>query len=119
MNIVISNIESFGEKDFVIYYNVLEKLSTTIIEKIKSNTPVSINLLTDRLLLNVMNNCNAGVESITLAPDGKFYICPAFYIDGEESIGNPIDGAIIPNAQLFKLSNAPICRRCDAYQCKR
>ncbi len=119
MNIVISDIESFGEKDFVTYHNILKKLTITVIEKMKANIPVSINLLTDRLLLNVMNNCNAGVESITLAPDGKFYICPAFYIDRDKSIGNPTDGAIIPNAQLLKLSNAPICRSCDAYQCKR
>ena len=66
-----------------------------------------------------MNNCNAGCESVTLAPNGNFYICPAFYVDGSESIGNLVDGLTIPNAQLFRLDYAPICRNCDAFQCRR
>lgn len=30
-----------------------------------------------------MNNCNAGWESVTLAPDAKFYVCPAFYLGND------------------------------------
>lgn len=119
LNIVIKDIDSFRGDTFNKYKNFLEKLSTTIVEKMKDNKPVNINLLTERLMLSAMNNCNAGYESITLAPDGKFYICPAFYIDSEESVGNPSDGISIPNAQLYALPYAPICRNCDAFQCKR
>lgn len=119
LNIVITDVESFREKDYAIYKSLLEKLSESVIGKIKDNKPININLLTDRLLLTAMNNCNAGDESVTLAPDGQFYICPAFYIDGEKSIGSPIEGVMTPNPQLYKLPNAPICRNCDAYQCKR
>lgn len=119
LNIVITDVETFDEDDFKTYKNALEKLSATVVEKMKATKPVNINLLTDRLLITTMNNCNAGDENITLAPDGKFYVCPAFYYDGAENIGNPIDGVSIPNAQLYKLPNAPICRNCDAYQCKR
>ena len=119
LNIVITDIESFNDEDYVSYKRVLEKLSTTIIEKMKAAKPVNINLLTDRLLLSTMKNCNAGDESVSLAPDGYFYICPAFYFDGEENIGSPVMGVSILNEQLYKLPNAPICRNCDAYQCKR
>ena len=67
-----------------------------------------------------MNNCNAGWKSITLAPNGKFYVCPAFYINDEkDSIGDLKEGLNIKNPQLYKLDHAPICRNCDAYQCKR
>lgn len=97
LNIVITDIEFFNEEDCGSYKNVLEKLSATVLEKIKDNKPININLLTDRLLLSAMNNCNAGVESITLSPDGKFYICPAFYYDGLNAVGNPNDGLDIPN----------------------
>ena len=41
---------------------------------------VQFNLLTDRMMLKEMNNCNAGYESITLAPDGNLYICLSFSI---------------------------------------
>lgn len=119
LNIVITDIELFKEEDYVSYKQVLEKLSSKVIEKMRAAKPVNINLLTDRLLLSTMNNCNAGDESITLAPDGNFYICPAFYFDGEENIGSPLMGVSIPNDRLYKLPNAPICRNCDAYQCKR
>ena len=79
-----------------------------------------LNLLTDRMMLDKMNNCNAGVENITLAPDGKFYICPAFYLaDDGYSIGSLVEVLDIKNPKLYKLSYAPLCRNCDAYQCKR
>ena len=76
-----------------------------------------------------MNNCNAGWESITLAPDGRFYVCPAFYLadDNEDfgigkakfSVGDLESGLDIKNPQLYRLDHAPLCRKCDAYQCRR
>ena len=74
-----------------------------------------------------MNNCGAGDTTITLAPDGKFYIRPAFYLTDEVdalgrlnySIGDLQNGMNIKNSQLYKLDYAPLCRQCDAYQCKR
>lgn len=119
LNIVITDVPSFRERDFEDYNAVLEKLSDAVVDKMKSNRPVRTNLLTDRLLFSSMNNCNAGDESITLAPDGNFYICPAFYFEGDPHVGNPATGLSIPNRQLYRLEKAPICRICDAYQCKR
>ena len=78
-----------------------------------------LNLLTDRMMLTAMNNCNAGWENITLAPDGKFYVCPAFYLEQAYNIGTLEEGLDIKNPQLYRLDHAPICRHCDAYQCKR
>jgi CXXX repeat peptide maturase len=67
-----------------------------------------------------MNNCNAGVESITLAPDGNYYICPGFYIDNLETpLDESIRGVNIPNQYLYEIANSPICRKCDAWHCRR
>lgn len=66
-----------------------------------------------------MNNCNAGYESITLAPNGKFYVCPGFYQDDMYDVGSLDDGLKIKNQHLYELRFAPICRTCDAYHCKR
>lgn len=60
-----------------------------------------------------MNNCFAGEKNITLAPDGKFYFCPAFYF------GQNIDVDLEKAKKLTLLSKAPICDHCDAYQCNR
>lgn len=119
LNIVITDIEAFKDSDFDSYKTVLAELSSIVEQKLTSSKPVNINLLTDRIVLSSMNNCNAGVESITLAPDGNFYICPASYYCEEECVGNPVDGLNIPNGQLYKIEYSPICRICDAYQCKR
>lgn len=35
------------------------------------------------------------------------------------SIGDLQNGMNIKNSQLYKLDYAPLCRQCDAYQCKR
>jgi CXXX repeat peptide maturase len=90
-------------------------LSKTIEELYVSGKSPQFNLLSDRMYLDKMRNCEAGVKTITLAPDGKYYICPAFYYYGEKDV-NPLE---IKNPQLYKLEFAPICRRCDAFHCKR
>jgi CXXX repeat peptide maturase len=120
LNIVLTDIETFTDKDFETYKQWLEKLKDTVEAQYRKGRVHQINLLTDRILLDKMNNCNAGVENITLAPNGKFYVCPAFYFEDENSyIGNLTNGISIKNPQLYKLEYAPLCRICDAYQCKR
>ena len=129
VNVVITDIETFKESDFERYKKILEVLSEKLEALYLKGKSPQLNLLTDRMMLSKMNNCNAGFENITLAPDGKFYVCPAFYLASDEedyglgkskfSIGNLNEGLDIKNPQLYKLSHAPICRNCDAYQCKR
>ncbi|MBR6600268.1 MAG: CXXX repeat peptide maturase [Bacteroidaceae bacterium] len=129
LNVVITDVETFEEKDFFTYKKVLATLSKEVESLYAKGLSPQLNLLTDRMMLDGMNNCNAGWESITLAPDGRFYVCPAFYLADEDedyglgkskySIGDLENGLDIKNPQLYKLSHAPLCRNCDAYQCKR
>lgn len=119
LNIVITDIATLSETDMDRYATFLENLGYRISQEYRAGHPIQINSLTDRLLLDNMNNCNAGEETITLSPDGNFHICPAFYLDGSSAVGNLGDGLDIKTPQLYKLSHAPICRRCDAYQCRR
>lgn len=119
LNIVITDVERFAEEDFYRYKQCLSHLSDDMLALYKEGKSLQLNILTDRLMLDGMNNCNAGSESITLAPDGKFYVCPAFYYEQDYSIGSLAEGLDIKNSQLYKLSYAPICRHCDAYQCRR
>ncbi len=119
LNIVLTDIETFTDKDFEQYAEVLDKLSIILEQLLISGEMTMLNLLTDRIVLYQMNNCGAGDTSITLAPDGKFYLCPAFYYDKQEAIGYVESGVKIENAQLLHLDHAPICSHCDAFQCKR
>ena len=79
LNIVLTDIESFTDEDFAAYKSLLEKLSKKIEQMYVDGKAPQLNLLTDRMMLQKMNNCGAGDTTITLAPNAKFYICPAFY----------------------------------------
>lgn len=119
VNVVFTDADMFSDDDIARYQNALNSLAETVKEEYISGHSVQFNLLTDRIMLDAMNNCNAGWESVTLAPDGKFYICPAFYYSGYESAGSFPEGINVKNPQLYRLDYAPICRHCDAWQCRR
>lgn len=119
MNIVFTDVANFKDSLKEDYSKALDNLASVIVSEYERQHPVQLNLLTDRLLLGKMNNCNAGDESITLCPDGRFYICPAFYTDVENTVGDLENGPDVKNPQLYRLDHAPICRTCDAWHCRR
>lgn len=120
LNVIITDIDTFTEEDFTKYKQALSTLSKYIEKQLSEGKNPQFNLLIDRIIYSSMNNCNAGWKNITLAPNGCFYVCPAFYYEDEnDCIGDLINGVDIKNPQLYRLDHAPICRHCDAYQCKR
>lgn len=120
INFVFKDRYSFIASDIEEYQNALQRFSDYILKKgIEGGKLIQSNVLTDRLFLDSMNNCAAGDESITIAPNGSFYICPAFYFGAMSDCGSVPSSPDIPNQQLLKLEKAPICRHCDAYQCAR
>lgn len=119
VNVVITDPENFHDSDIDAYRNSLTKLSDKVLEEMKSRHDIQVNVITDRMVLTEMNNCNAGWESLTLAPDGNLYVCPAFYYAGEKLLGSIEQGPDVKNPQLFRLDHAPICRNCDAWHCRR
>lgn len=80
---------------------------------------VEINFAFDRIALKEMRNCDAGIAHLTLAPNGSFYTCPGFYYDSDFLVGKIGEDIFIPNMQLLEFKNAPICKKCDCFQCKR
>lgn len=134
LNLVLTDVETFTDADFRHYADALDTLADEIVNLCAAGRMPQVNVLTDRLFLDKMNNCGAGLTQLTLAPDGKFYLCPAFYGSADSSDGmadkknwqaNSFDagrlatGPQVKNAQLYRLDHAPLCRRCDAWQCRR
>lgn len=120
VNLVITDFSSLSEHNIISYRTFLKHLVISILKRCNNGESLpQLNILTDRLMLTKMNNCNAGVETITVAPDGKFYVCPAFYYGSKYNCGSVTEGIKINNPQLYKLDHAPICRMCDAWQCHR
>ena len=134
INLCITDVEQFTDEQIEVYKNLLEEWNGALLNLYKQGQSPQFNLLTDRMVLDKMHNCEAGVSNITLAPNGKFYLCPAFYYDEQMKVDNQLNhhqptsdysvGDLekfldIPNQQLLKLDHAPLCRVCDAYQCRR
>lgn len=119
LNVFFSDVPKFSDEMENPYEEALNYLANKIVQLYKENIPVQFNLITDRIMLSEMNNCNAGIDSITLSPDGNFYICPAFYIAKCKPCGRYDSGISIPNNHLYNINYAPICRECDAYHCRR
>lgn len=120
LNVVLTDVETMTETDFAAYKSALEAVAAGVEQLYADGGSPQLNLLTDRMMLDAMNNCGAGLSTLTLAPNGRFYVCPAFYLDDEaDSVGSLAEGLDLKNPQLYRLDHAPLCRRCDAYQCKR
>lgn len=120
INIILEEIENWSEHDIELYSSELSKLITFTISTYEKNEPIEINVLTDLLDLKNTCDCGAGISSLALAPNGRLYICPAFYFNNEDDYIGTLDNIIqIKNKQLLELSNSPICSKCDAYHCRR
>ncbi len=134
LNICLTDIETFTDEQIEAYKGALRTLNAALLTIYTAQKQPHVNILTDRLQLTKMRNCEAGVGNITVAPNGKFYLCPAFYYDecmgvsdrmnhakkiSNFSVGSLDEGLNIPNPQLLKLDHAPLCRNCDAYHCNR
>ena len=134
LNICLTDIESFADEQIEDYKKALATFNAVVLNLYKQAKNPQLNILTDRLQLTEMHNCEAGIGNITLAPNGKFYLCPAFYYDEQlgisnrmnhktkdasRSVGDLESGLDIPNKQLLQLDHAPLCRICDAYHCNR
>ncbi len=134
LNICLRDVETFADEQIEAYKGALRTLNASLLTIYAAQKQPQVNIITDRLQLTEMHNCGAGVGNITVAPNGKFYLCPAFYYDEKTGVNDRMNhskptsnfavgdlerGLDIPNRQLLKLDHAPLCRNCDAYHCNR
>lgn len=103
-----------------VYKSALDSMSQSITNCWRKGGKSQVSVVTDLLFASSHVNCNAGIEHITVSPHGKMYICPGFLADDpNDLIGDIKSGYNIINPQLLEFNHAPICKRCDAFQCKR
>lgn len=120
LNVYLLDLDSYTDADIGEYERQLARVADCLAGHYRRGVFPEVNIISDRLVLNRMNNCDAGVIHLTLAPNGRFYICPAFYYDDEaSSVGDLESGPGIVSGQLLTLAKAPVCSGCDAYHCKR
>lgn len=120
LSIVFIDEMEFCKDDEIPYENALMKLKDLVLKEFADGHQIKLNLLTHRLFLDEMSNCDAAWKTLTLAPNGKYYVCPAFYYDDKEnSCGDLNVGFDLKNPLLYNLSHAPLCKSCNAFHCQR
>jgi len=121
LSLHLTGIEYYGEAELALYAGELEKMARRLALLCRAGSPVEVNVLTDRMMLSQMRNCGAGTEHLTVAPDGRLYLCPGFLADGAAPVGrfDAEQGFVAGPVPRADLKSAPICSRCDAFHCKR
>ena len=119
INLMLIGIKDWTDGDLLIYSEQLTQVALFIKE---NELPTIINVLHDVTVSErFYYGCDAGVNTFTLAPNGKLYICPAFYLQDPKkySIGDLKDGFTFQYQESLINSDFPECKTCRHYQCKR
>jgi len=120
INLMLRDVGTFSDVDLTVYEAQLRQVAADLIKQRRRGRFREVNVLTDRLELESPEDCTAGVHSLALAPNGRFYICPAFYHhDPEASVGSLAEGVDQTALEMCRRHRAPLCIDCVAYHCKR
>lgn len=118
VNMFLVDRGSLADSDALEYERQLRYASEYLIEFLRHGARKEISVITDRLGLEKPSNCGAGTESLTLAPNGNIYICPAFYYsDPGSSVGSltePLNAYVL---SMCSRQKSPLCRDCNALAC--
>ena len=74
MNICLTDIETFKDEQIDEYTKALNTLGAVLTSLYKEQKHPQLNILTDRLTLKEMHNCEAGIGNITVASNSKLYM---------------------------------------------
>lgn len=112
INIIKTDVLSWTDSDVEDYKAELK----TIRDKL-DNSIYGISIFDDALSGGTMSACKAGISEYALAPDGKFYLCPAYYFANEFNVGDLHTG--IHNVFESQLEKRVYneCENCNAKNC--
>ena len=106
INLILESIENWDKQDIEMYEQQLDKLIPYIANTYKNSIPVELSVLTDVWNFRTMRNCDAGTASFALAPNGKIYICPAFYFENPDNyVGTLENGIEVKNSDRITSYN--------------
>jgi CXXX repeat peptide maturase len=116
INLVIVDYQNITRPQLILYNQMLEKITEMIYDLWVQGNYVQIDIITDNLLLEKKHFCEAGVNNITLAPDGYVYPCQAFYFSGEGRLSNIDDFSRDKCQDVLLLT---MCQKCGANNCRK
>ena len=120
VNIVLEDTEQWNDQHLSLYERELTEVAGAVRRSYEAGRIIEANVLTDLWFLSGMCNCDAGEKSFVVAPNGKIYLCPAFYFDcPEQYVGALETGINIKNPELLRSESSLYCKSCDVFSCRR
>lgn len=115
INIIKRSVTSWDSEDLNLYCNEI-----AIYTSYSGNgVQVSVNIF-DHKENATSQQCQAGRSDFSLAPNGSFYACPAFYYqDPTNTLGNLANGLLVQDADLYGIQKATPCKHCANTNCVR
>lgn len=117
INLNLQNINALFP--FKAYERELTKIGEFIkIENKNRLSPLELDVLSDTQLLTSRDTCHAGDREFALAVDGRFYLCPYSYMNGDKPIGDlnrdicKVKTCLIVNQSLCTMCGCKKCRNC-------
>jgi radical SAM peptide maturase (CXXX-repeat target family)/CXXX repeat peptide maturase len=120
VNTVIRGVGGMNMGDLDTYGQQLLLVAEHLLALARVGVFPEVSSITDRLYLERHEGCGAGVHALTLAPNGRLYLCPGFYYAYPSvSIGDLSGQRNDALLKLCGLGRAPLCRSCHGYHCRR
>ncbi len=118
LNIYLYDYNSFDELK---YRESLAKLKNEVLLQWKNGHKIRVNIISDPMGLRSNKECKYGTKAFVLAPNGNFYLCPAYYYDNDNqnAIGSIYDELYFPATHLLHREYSPVCRSCKENSCLR
>lgn len=123
INLFFPDAYAWIDSDLELYSSQLNSLVEFLATiYVSGSMSFQVNVLSDRLNQRDGENrdCSAGINSVALAPNGRFYICPGFYFTNPEwSIGDIETGIDETDRERYFREKSPMCHSCKASTCDR
>ena len=120
INVILQDVWNFKESDVLEYTNQLKNVADFIF---KSDRHLIVNLLNGfRKFESKPLGCECGINTFSVAPNGKLYTCPAFYFEDENRycIGDVINGfSTFDKNKEIQIDNFIECNQCKNLGCNR
>lgn len=119
------NLNIIGEltyEEILVYRDQLKEIAELLAELwCTEQRPLKeLNRITDVFFEENSSSCRAGDKDFTIAPDGRFYVCPMEINDSKNAIGSLEEGTIhLCNQRLYTLDYSVLCKKCMATHCMR
>lgn len=122
ISVAVSDLMDWNKIQLQTYREQLELISKIVMHEWLSGNRLETNIITHIFHHSQHKVCSSGTYTLTVAPNKKLYLCPAFYFEKCSEIYDigSIDTAL--NNKYFeycKIEKSKLCAYCDANHCTK